>query len=151
MDVVSEKTRSRMMSGIRSHNTAPELVLRKCLHKKGYRYRLHSRHLPGCPDLVLEKFKTIIFVNGCFWHAHQCHLFKWPATRPEFWRTKILGNRERDARNILACHLKGYRTLVVWECALKGKSADEQEQVVMQVAAFLNSKSEAGQIPPVGC
>ena len=149
MDIVSSKTRSRMMSGIRNRNTAPELLLRKRLHGKGYRYRLHSRYLPGRPDLVLERFKTVIFVNGCFWHGHECHLFKWPKTRPEFWRTKILGNRERDKRNVLECQKAEYRTMIVWECALKEKPVSDLDFVATQVEKFLVSDRESGEIPSV--
>ncbi len=88
-DVVSRAKRGEMMSGIRGKNTKPELVIRSALHRAGYRFRLHTRSLPGKPDLVLPKYRAAIFVNGCFWHGHDCHLFKWPGTRKDFWRAKI--------------------------------------------------------------
>src|SRR5690349_2323893 len=100
MDLVDKQTRSRMMSGIRGRDTQPELLIRKSLHKQGFRYRLHYKDLPGKPDLVFPAYKAIILINGCFWHGHQCHLFKWPATRREFWKTKITANQTRDARNL---------------------------------------------------
>ena len=91
-DVVDRKTRSRMMSGIRGKNTRPELLIRKGLHARGFRFRLHDKRLPGKPDLVLPKYSAVIFVHGCFWHGHDCHLFKWPQSRREFWRKKITRN-----------------------------------------------------------
>ena len=98
-DVVNKQTRSRMMSGIKSKNTKPELIIRKALFKKGFRFKLHDKSLPGKPDLVLPKYDAVIFIHGCFWHQHNCHLFKWPSTRPEFWETKIHRNVEVDKRN----------------------------------------------------
>src|SRR3954470_16295918 len=88
-DVVSSGVRSRMMAGIRGTNTAPEMILRRALHAEGFRYRLHDRRLPGKPDMVFPRHHAVIFAHGCFWHGHDCHLFKWPSTRPEFWQTKI--------------------------------------------------------------
>ena len=120
-DVVDPATRSRMMSGIRGSNTRPELAIRRGLHCRGFRYRLHDRKLPGKPDMVFPAFKAVIFVNGCFWHQHECHLFKWPATREEFWRQKIFRNRERDRENREALRLIGWRMLTIWECAVKGR------------------------------
>lgn len=87
-DKVSSEVRKRMMSNIRSKNTKPELILRKGLHQLGFRFRLHHRQLPGKPDMVFPKYRAVIFDHGCFWHGHQCHLFKWPATREEFWYQK---------------------------------------------------------------
>ena len=101
VDVVSKEKRSKMMSGIRYKDTKPEIIIRKALHAKGFRYSLHNNKLPGKPDIVLPKYNAIIFIHGCFWHQHNCHLFKWPSTRPEFWQNKISGNKERDKQNIL--------------------------------------------------
>ncbi len=123
-DVVDPGTRSRMMSGIRGKNTKPELVIRKELHKSGFRFRLHDKKLPGKPDLVLKKYNAVIFINGCFWHRHECYLFKWPKTRPEFWREKINKNHENDKRALKNLAAQGWRICVVCECALKGKSRD---------------------------
>src|SRR5690606_16975078 len=99
-DIVSPKTRSRMMSGIRGKNTRPELILRSALHRKGFRFRLHRKDLPGRPDMIFPQYRAVLFVHGCFWHGHNCHLFKWPSTREEFWREKIAGNIKRDKRQI---------------------------------------------------
>lgn len=120
MDVVSPETRSRMMSGIRTRDTKPEVLFRKGLHRRGYRYRLHATPVPGKPDFVLPKYRVAAFVHGCFWHRHECHLFKWPSTRPHFWRTKLNRNRERDAEVAAGVEAAGWRQLTVWECALRG-------------------------------
>jgi DNA mismatch endonuclease (patch repair protein) len=137
-DVVDPATRSRMMSGIRGKNTRPELLIRKALHARGFRYRLHC-DLPGKPDICLPKHRAVIFVHGCFWHGHGCHLFKWPSTRPEFWRAKIGRNREVDgtAENRLA--EDGWRVAVIWECALKGRERLPLEDVISTCADWLNS------------
>ncbi len=119
-DIVSPEVRSRMMAGIRGRDTRPELTLRSGLHRAGFRYRLHVKDIPGRPDLVFPKHRAVIFVNGCFWHGHDCTLFKWPSTRREFWHTKIIGNRARDAKVNESLLAAGWRVLTVWECALKG-------------------------------
>jgi DNA mismatch endonuclease (patch repair protein) len=124
MDVVSSKKRSQMMAGIKGKNTKPELIVRKELFRRGFRYRLHDRKLPGRPDIILPKYQTVIFVNGCFWHKHDCKLFKWPKSRPDFWREKIMGNAERDRKNLVLLQESGWKTLTIWECAIKGKSND---------------------------
>lgn len=122
VDVVKPSKRSHMMSGIRSKDTQPELLVRKALFARGYRYRLHAKGLAGKPDLVLPKFKAVVFVHGCFWHCHDCHLFKWPQTRVEFWHAKILSNKVRDAKNRSELINSGWRIAIIWECALKGKN-----------------------------
>lgn len=100
VDIVDVSTRSRMMAGIKNRNTKPEILIRKLLHKKGFRFRLHVKDLPGKPDIVLPKYKALIFVNGCFWHGHiNCHLFKLPATRTEFWQAKITRNQANDCKS----------------------------------------------------
>lgn len=136
-DVVDAVTRSRMMSGIRGKDTKMEWVIRKSLHARGYRYRLHDRRLPGAPDIVFPSRKAVIFVHGCFWHGHDCHLFKWPTTRAVWWREKIEGNRTRDkiVREQLA-NLK-WRQLRLWECALKGTSRLEPELLFENVVEWL--------------
>ncbi len=111
-----------MMAGIRSKDTQPEMMVRKALHARGFRYRLHDRRLPGRPDLVFPQHQAVIFVHGCFWHGHDCHLFRWPGTRDEWWREKITRNRENDARHTEALSASGWRSGVVWECALKGRT-----------------------------
>jgi DNA mismatch endonuclease (patch repair protein) len=137
-DVVDPATRSRMMSGIRGKNTKPELTIRKALHARGFRYRLHCK-LPGKPDLCLPKYRAVIFVHGCFWHGHDCHLFKWPSTRPEFWREKIARNRAVDAAAEAKLLADGWRVATVWECALKGRTRLPLEAVVGSLADWLQS------------
>lgn len=138
-DVVSPEVRSRMMAGIRGQNTKPELVLRKGLHIQGFRFRLHDRRLPGKPDIVFRKYKAVLFAHGCFWHRHNCHLFKWPSTRSEFWRKKIMRNRALDARAIHSLKKAGWRVGIVWECALKGKSRLQTELIIGRCAKWLKS------------
>jgi len=131
-----------MMSGIRGKNTRPEMVVRKALFKYGFRYRLHDPSLPGKPDIVLPKYRAIILVNGCFWHGHGCHLFKWPKTRHEFWKKKITGTVERDRKNLVKYHELGWRVLVIWECALKGKYRLSGNEVFNLAARWLRSGTE---------
>ena len=137
MDVVTPSVRSRMMSGIRGKNTQPELLVRKALFARGFRYRLHDSSLPGKPDLVFPKYGAIILVNGCFWHGHNCPLFKWPSSRSEFWKDKITGNRQRDILNCRELESMGWRVLTVWECALKGKYKLPFEELVHIVVSWL--------------
>ncbi len=123
-----------MMSGIRGKNTRPEMQVRRALFERGFRYRLHSRDLPGTPDLVLPRYRAVVFVHGCFWHGHDCSFFRWPTTRPEFWRAKITRNRAVDREATKRLHAAGWRVLTVWECALRGRT-DEQRQAVYDAAA----------------
>ena len=139
VDIVDRQTRSRMMSGIKGKDTSGELLIRRALHKKGYRYRLHSKDLPGRPDLVLPKHESVIFVNGCFWHGHQCHLFKWTKTRPEFWKQKITGNMRRDTNNHQLLGELGWRVCIIWECSLKGKTRLSIEDVSSLLSSWINS------------
>lgn len=140
-DVVDAATRSRMMAGIRGRDTRPEWLIRRGLHKLGFRYRLHARKLPGRPDLVLVKHHAVVFVHGCFWHGHDCPLFTWPKTREDFWRTKIEGNRARDTRAINALTAAGWRVAIVWECSLRRGTGDSGE-VVERLAAWMISDEE---------
>jgi len=126
-----------MMAGIKHKDTCSELFIRKGLHKLGFRYQLHRKDLPGKPDLVFPKHHAVIFVNGCFWHAHGCHIFKWPSTRTEFWKEKIGTNKIRDERNIQACISMGWKVLVIWECALKGKTRRQPNEVIHTAANWL--------------
>lgn len=119
-DIVDCETRSRMMSGIKGKNTRPEMVVRRYLHARGYRYRLHCRDLPGSPDIVLPKHRVAIFVHGCFWHRHEkCFYATSPATRAKFWQEKLSGNRDRDLRQQAELNRRGWRVLVVWECGIR--------------------------------
>lgn len=142
-DIVSPDVRSRMMSGIRGKNTKPELLLRRALHARGFRYRLHRKDLSGKPDLVFRKWRAVLFVHGCFWHGHDCGLYKVPGTRPEFWREKIESNRVRDGRAEARLRETGWRVGVVWECALRGKGRQPPEQVAARVADWLDSQQDA--------
>jgi len=144
-DIVDAKTRSRMMSGIRSKDTKPELTVRLGLHHRGFRYRLHDRRLPGTPDLFLPKYSAVIFVHGCFWHGHDCAWFKWPKTRSEFWQEKIQGNRARDQLHQLRLNSDGWRVCVVWECALRAAGKDTNA-VLDKVTSWLRSDSKLMEI-----
>lgn len=112
------------MSGIRSRDTKPELAVRRLLHARGFRFKLHVRDLSGKPDIVLPKYRAVILVHGCFWHGHGCSLFKLPATRPDFWREKIEGNQARDRKVIEELASMGWRVAIVWECAVRSGAND---------------------------
>ncbi len=125
MDIVDKQTRSRMMAGIRSKDTRPELSVRRFLHRQGFRYRLHSSHLPGRPDLVLPKHRVAILVHGCFWHRHrECAFSTTPASNQEQWGRKFAANVERDGRNLAALEDAGWRVIIIWECGLKRKNVE---------------------------
>ena len=128
-----------MMAGIGPANTKPEMIIRRGLHALGYRYRIHVKSLPGKPDLVFPRRRAVIFVNGCFWHGHDCALFRWPSTRAGFWRAKISGNIVRDERKRAELFAAGWRVLDVWECTLKGKARLPLDDVLKACAAFLDS------------
>lgn len=120
MDVVDSDTRSRMMAGIGSKNTKPELIVRRFLHAMGFRYRLHERILPGRPDLVFPKYGVVIFINGCFWHRHpNCKYSTLPKSNSTLWNKKFRANVSRDKKNIQRLIEKGWRVIVIWECGLK--------------------------------
>lgn len=121
----TKEIRSMNMSHIRSTNTKPEEKVRKYLFSKGLRYRKNVRTLPGKPDIVLKKYKTVVFVNGCFWHKHDCGRFVMPASNTEYWEKKISGNVERDKTNTALLEEQGWRVIVIWECQLKKKVIDE--------------------------
>lgn len=126
MDSLTREKRSWNMSRIRAKNTKPEVFVRSTLHRMGYRFRLHSEKLPGKPDIVLPKYRTVIFVHGCFWHGHQdCKDFKPPKTRTEWWLNKIKGNVEKDAENIAQLEKLGWQTIVIWECELTSKNKEK--------------------------
>ncbi|WP_234992589.1 very short patch repair endonuclease [Kroppenstedtia eburnea] len=129
------------MSSIRGKDTKPELVLRRGLHRLGFRFRLHDKRLPGKPDIVLPKYRAVILAHGCFWHGHLCHLFKWPSTREEFWRKKITRNRDLDNININKLMESDWRVCIVWECALKGKHRLPHDEVIETCSKWLDSES----------
>jgi DNA mismatch endonuclease (patch repair protein) len=119
-DVHDKKTRSYNMSRIRSAHTKPEMLVRKFLHAQGFRYKLHDKKLPGWPDIVLPKYKTVIFVHGCFWHGHNnCRYSVVPKTRTEWWAKKISGNKTNDEKTIKVLKKKGWKILIIWGCQLK--------------------------------
>ncbi len=145
-DVVDKATRSRMMSGIKSKNTKPELRIRSALHRRGFRFQLHRKGLPGKPDLVLPKYSTVIFVHGCFWHGHDCHLFKMPSTRAAFWKNKIENNRLRDQKVLSELLELGWRCLVVWECSIKGRHRIGYESAIEEIANWLKGSEQSKEI-----
>lgn len=134
------------MAGIRGKDTRPEILIRRGIHARGFRFRLHARTLPGRPDLVFPGRRAAIFVHGCFWHGHDCHLFRWPASRIEFWRQKIEGNRNRDGKAVADLLATGWRVMTVWECALKGRERRSSELVLDELADWLRSERRTGEI-----
>jgi DNA mismatch endonuclease (patch repair protein) len=140
MDVLTAEQRSYCMSQIRGKNTNPEQLIRKALFSRGFRYRLHRRDLPGCPDMVLPKHRAAIFIHGCLWHGHQCHLFKWPATNAPFWRRKIKRNRNNDLLALNQLKNADWRVLVIWECALRGRLKLDRAKLFERVADWIRSK-----------
>lgn len=132
-DHISPNRRSENMRRIHSADTKPEMVVRRCAHALGYRYRLHRRDLPGCPDLVFPRHRAVVLVHGCFWHAHTCKRGgRIPKTNVEYWSKKIARNVERDSTSQAALEAAGWRTLVVWEC-----EARDAEQVSLRLDQFL--------------
>lgn len=146
-DIVDQKMRSRMMSGIRGKNTRPEVVIRQRLHARGIRFRLHRKDLPGSPDIVLPRYRAAVLVNGCFWHGHQCRLFKWPRTRPDFWSEKIIGNIRRDERKQAELKKLGWRVCILWECEIKSAGNEQILSVVDQIVEWLDSDSMVLNLP----
>lgn len=146
-DVVDKETRSRMMAGIRAKNTKPELLLRRALHSRGFRYRLHSPILPGKPDIVFPKYRVAVFVHGCFWHAHDCKYFKLPRSRTEFWQEKLLKNAARDEMVIANTQALGWRVLVVWECATREfRASDSGDALIETIAQWIVGTAPSAQI-----
>lgn len=138
MDVHSEAVRSYNMSRIHGKDTKPEELVRKFLFSKGFRYRKNDRKLPGSPDIVLPKYKTVIFVNGCFWHGHEgCKYFVWPKNNAEFWRKKIETNIERDVRKIKQLEDSGWNVIIIWECQLR---SEEREETLRKLVSALQSR-----------
>jgi DNA mismatch endonuclease (patch repair protein) len=139
-DVVSPEVRSRMMAAIRGTHTKPELIIRRGLHRLGFRFRLYDRKLPGKPDLVFPRWNAVLFVHGCFWHGHECHLYRLPATRTDFWQAKVEQNRRTDERALTALAEAGWRRGVIWECALKGGTRLPIETVLNCCGSWLRSR-----------
>jgi len=136
LDVHSREIRSFNMSRIKGKDTKPEILVRKWLWAQGYRYRLHSKNLPGKPDIVFPSRKKVVFVHGCFWHKHDCDYFKWPATKPDFWKKKIGENVRRDKSNYDELQTKGWRCFIAWECDLR--KAEKRSNLLLRLASFLD-------------
>ncbi len=132
MDVHSVKTRSYNMSCIKEKNTKPEEKVRKYLFSHGFRYRKNVKKLSGSPDIVLAKYRTIVFVNGCFWHIHDCDYFVWPKSNIDFWKKKLSGNKIRDSINYKKLQENNWKVLIVWECELKKKNFDKRMEILVK-------------------
>ncbi len=139
-DIVSPEKRSQMMAGIKGKNTKPEIAVRMELHRRGFRYRLHVKNLPGKPDMVFPKYNAVLFIHGCFWHGHEeCRLFKWPSSRTDFWEKKINRNRELDVKAVSKLHSEGWRVGVIWECAMRGRSKMTEEAIFRRTTTWIKS------------
>jgi len=138
VDVLTEAQRQLNMSRIRGRDTKPEMLIRRGLHARGFRYRLQDRSLPGRPDLVFPRYKAVILVHGCFWHGHGCPMFRLPETRQEFWAEKVSANRARDAKTYDTLLAADWRVLTIWECSLRGKRRWTTEAVLDACVTFLN-------------
>jgi DNA mismatch endonuclease, patch repair protein len=136
-DVLTPEQRRFNMSRIRGRDTAPELLVRSGLHARGFRFRLHEKRLPGHPDLVFPRYRTVLFVHGCFWHAHGCRFSKLPRTRESFWKQKIGRNADRDRQVINTLMDEGWRVLVIWECALRGRNIRQRGEALKRAAHFV--------------
>ncbi|MBA2920639.1 DNA mismatch endonuclease Vsr [Sphingomonas sp. MAH-20] len=145
-DPLTPAQRRLCMSRIRAADTRPEMIVRRGLHALGLRYRLHDRQLPGTPDLVFPVYRAVIFVHGCFWHGHDCPLFRVPATRTEFWTAKISRNRERDRDALAAVIDQGWRPLIIWECAMRGRARLPEEILLAQVHRWIVERQNAAEI-----
>lgn len=140
MDVHDKKTRSYNMSRIKGKNTKPEELVAKYLFAHGFRYRRNVKKLPGSPDIVLRKYRTVIFVNGCFWHMHGCKFFVWPKDNADFWRSKLSANSERDKREYDELRNLGWNVIVIWECQLKKTNAEETLKQTVASLERINEK-----------
>lgn len=145
-DVLTPAQRRLNMSRIRGCDTKPEMLLRKALHARGLRFRLHRRDLPGRPDLVFSRYRSCLLVHGCFWHGHNCTLFQWPATRKVFWEDKIASNRRRDHEMLKKLLDTGWRVLVVWECGLRGPRRRDFSTIIDECVDFITGSSAQAEI-----
>lgn len=139
VDVLTPELRRLNMSRIRGRDTKPEMIIRRGLHALGLRFRLHDPKLPGRPDLIFRRYGVVIFVHGCFWHGHQCAMFKEPVDRRDFWLAKIYGNRERDARVKSQLLTMGWRVAEIWECSLRGRKKLDRNQLLEQIKDFITA------------
>ena len=146
-DTVDRKTRSRMMASVRRFDTRPEMVVRRSLHRLGFRYRTSDRRLPGSPDLKLTRYRAVVFVNGCFWHRHQgCRYATMPASNREWWAKKFTRNLSRDNEKTRQLLEAGWRVVVVWECALRD-GGPQRARTIEELAAWIRSDVATGTIP----
>lgn len=145
-DRLTPEQRRLNMRRVRAKDTKPEITVRRLLHANGLRFRLHRRDLPGRPDIVLPRHHAALFVHGCFWHGHGCSLFRMPATRTEFWSAKIAGNQRRDRAAVDGLHTAGWRSLWVWECALRGKYRLTRSELSEAMTAFIRSDARFAEI-----
>lgn len=136
-DVLTEEQRRLVMSRNGPRDTKPEMIVRRGLHALGLRYRLQDRRLPGRPDLVFAAPRVVVFVHGCFWHAHGCRLSKMPQSRPDFWASKLAANTARDAKAVAELQAQGWRVLIVWECAMRGPGRLERIDMLMSAAEYI--------------
>jgi DNA mismatch endonuclease, patch repair protein len=137
LDIVDKKTRSRMMSQVKGKNTKLEIVLRKRLFALGFRYLLHPKNLPGKPDLILKKYRTAVFFNGCFWHLHGCEFSGIPKTRSSWWSKKLNENRERDRKNLEMLKSIGWRIIIIWECSIKKSNRIERKNKLVKISFLM--------------
>lgn len=140
MDIWDKSKRSTIMAKVGQKNTKPELIVRKFLFSKGLRYRINVKHLPGSPDIVLPKYKTVVFVHGCFWHGHSCRKGRLPQTNIDFWSTKIRMNKERDDRIITELRQKGWNVLVIWQCEIDNREKQEATLPCVLQKILVNSR-----------
>lgn len=150
MDVHDKETRSRNMKAIRNRDTKPEMIVRRLLHHNGYRYRISPARLPGKPDIWLAKWNTAIFINGCFWHKHDCDIFRLPATRPDYWLHKLEGNKARDKKKSQQLISSGKKVLVIWECTLCGRKAIPEKMLLSLIRTFLLTDFKEAEITTDG-
>jgi len=148
VDVFDRRTRSRVMAAIRSKDTSPERTVRSFLHRKGFRFRLHVRHLAGCPDIVLTRHRVALFVHGCFWHQHsRCQLAAVPGSNADFWKKKLDRNRIRDEEQIALLRQQGWRVGIFWECAARKGVVDAK--TLLALVAWLRQSSGYMEFPRV--
>ena len=150
VDRLTPDQRRLNMSRVRAKDTRPEMTVRRLLHGLGFRYRLHRRDLPGRPDIVLPRYRAVIFVHGCFWHGHDCSLFRMPETRTVFWAAKIAANRRRDGEALSVLSDVGWRSLLIWECALRGRGRLPADTLTERITAFIVEDMPFGAIREAG-
>ncbi len=149
-DIVGREIRSRMMSSVRAKDTKLELEIRSRLFNMGFRYRCHGKNLPGTPDMVFAKYRSVAFIHGCFWHYHGCHRSSIPRTRRSWWKTKLEENAKRDSEALFELRRRGWRVLIIWECGLrkpKKNRMEALETIAVRAANFLKSNRKQLEIP----